>query len=189
MLSSVGDRMDCERKEEQMSMRSFALIGVVLCGCTWVGCGSDAGREDPDSGTLSDARCIELCAIEDAGPERMMDTCSAASARRCLERCEARIAGADTACANCLLEGATFAPGVLIPHVECVPSSECESESECTAIGAVTCSYCDLDIPMLERCLRDAFPPSEVECTPTFEPTASCVEVCDPRDPTSPESH
>jgi hypothetical protein len=67
-------------------------------------------------------------------------------------------------------------PGIVFPNVSCVSTATCESE--CTAMGVTTCTYCSSDLPEVERCLRAAFPPSEVECTPMFDPAIDCTTQC-----------
>lgn len=134
-----------------MRTTSVVVLSLVILGA--VGC----------AGT--DARCATLCVDDGVG-----DTCNADSISSCLSSCEARISGAASLCATCLLEEARFSAGpTSVPFCEsdaaCPGSALCEGE---------VCSYCADDDAERARCN----PPEEVSCSVTYRDSSECAAVC-----------
>ncbi len=104
-------------------MRRFTLFLVVLTACNGDG-GVHLGS--------ADERCVATCDPDtwDEG-EMKKKVCNSASVNRCIDECEARIAGLPTLCQTCLAEG-----GYLYPTSTGTPEVECDarwrSVSECS---------------------------------------------------------
>lgn len=142
---------------------------VIVLLCSGLGCAGDP----------VDPRCSALCTIDEP-PDGLGLVCSPASADACIDLCERRIVEANSLCAECLLEGATFEtpddrPGIIV----CPESPECGGGHQCTLSGGgQTCAYCEGDDAQREECHRVTNPRTEIDCETHFEPVTDCVGFC-----------
>jgi len=152
-----------------MMRTSVVVMAFGLLACGGGGEALDLGDRDP--------RCVSACAPREPSIEGTGAVCDTESQVRCLDECEARIAGTMTTCASCLVEEACL-----------TTSSRCEDVSEpdfCTNEGCTTqgpegsCSYPPGDQAAYEDCRRQVDPRREVSCTAIFRPSAECAELCD----------
>ncbi|HVK83591.1 MAG TPA: hypothetical protein VM513_05760 [Kofleriaceae bacterium] len=147
-------------------MRNAGLAGLMALGL-FVGCGGD------DGGTaLGDPRCVAVCTDEPPSVAGAFDVCDPASTTGCFDECEARIADVATVCASCLLERASFGPGVLVINEQC-------SGTTCTVTGRVgSCSFAQDDPAAKNDCYRQVYPRREIACEPDFRDPAECASLC-----------
>jgi hypothetical protein len=135
-------------------------------------CSGDDGVDVSDR----DPRCVSAC-VEPApqydGVGRVCDTSSLA---RCVDECEARIAGLATICQNCLVEDSCFSPtGCLGDHAH---DGSCTNNICTVSTEFGTCMFNADDQAGKLRCYQQVDPRREVACTPGFRPATECASVC-----------
>ena len=102
-----------------------------------------------------------------------MDICSAASAERCADECQLRIADVSSTCATCALEDAEFGDSD-----DGIPSS-CTGGT-CTLSGREgDCTYPQGDEAARQDCERQVNPRRDIECDVDFRPIEECADSCD----------
>ncbi len=147
----------------------MARLGPALVCLVATACGGD-GDDDPYAG--ADPRCAQACAIETPSLEGAYEVCSTASARACVDVCEARIAGMSSLCASCLLEDARFETDDPVIPFDC-------DGTTCRYTGwGGTCTFPEGDLEAREDCARTAYPRREVACEPRWRPVAECASTC-----------
>lgn len=107
-------------------MRKLIFFALVMSGCA-----SDEGGMDLDH---HDARCVAACKTTAWDEGSMMTReCSSGSVDRCLDECEARIAGLPPLCQTCV----AHVDRVSVTSIAGTSIAECRSlwvpVSECTA--------------------------------------------------------
>jgi len=141
---------------------------LTLLAASFAACSSS---DDPF--TSADPRCATICMIDEPSISGTGDVCNLDSAQLCLDTCAVRIAGVDTLCASCLLEGAYFSTGG-----EVGDGDYCDGQT-CTMTGrAGTCTYPYGNEAARQTCMRQVNPRREVACEADFRPVTECSTVC-----------
>ncbi len=147
---------------------AVGLCAVVLVACTGDGAGVDLANRD--------ARCVSACTASEPRYEGSGRVCSTASRERCLDECEARIAGVPTVCQSCLAEDACFGPDGCEDAIDI--GGQCNNNT-CTITSMFgTCTFDSRDEASKQRCYQQVDPRREVACEAEFRPTTECAAVC-----------
>jgi len=152
---------------------TIVLILLFAVSFLAFGCGNECeyGSTDP--------RCEILCEIEPPYIEGVGEVCSKSSADDCKRLCSVRIDGADTLCAECLLEDAFFG---LEYSTYCEYEVDCSEGTECHykdyGSEEILCTYTQGDDEGRNACLRQLCPLKEVECNTTFRDVMECESFC-----------
>lgn len=154
----------------QIGMTRVAKIGpALICLALVTACGGD-GDEDVYAG--ADPRCAQACAIGTPAVDDAFEVCSTASARLCVDACEARIAGVTGVCATCLVEDARFRPDPIDIAADC-------DGSTCRYTGwGGTCTFVAGNREAEQDCLRTAYPRRDVACDAEWRPVTECASSC-----------